>query len=62
MTAEEGAALMARAVELSVTLGNIVFEAAEEGRENRIFILLSKRIDLTAVLTGSKNETANPQR
>ena len=49
MTAEEGAALVPRAVELRMALRNIVFQAAEEGRQHRVFVLLRERVDLAAV-------------
>ena len=50
MTAEEGAALMARAVELGVTLRDVFLEGAEERGKNLIFILLGGGVDLTAVI------------
>ena len=48
MTAEEGAALVARAVELGVTLRDVFLEGAEERGKNLIFILLGGGVDLTA--------------
>ena len=52
MTAEEGAALMARAVELGVTLRDVFLEGAEERGKNLIFILLGGGVDLTAEESG----------
>ena len=50
MTAEEGAALMSRAVKLGMAVANIFFEAAEERREDGVLILLRKGVNLTAIL------------
>ena len=49
MTTVESSALVPRAVKLSVTGSNILREAAEEGRKESVFILLSGRINLTAI-------------
>lgn len=52
MTAEESAALMTRAVKLGITITDILFETAEERREDLFLILQRKRIDLTTVKLG----------
>ena len=52
MTAEEGAALMSRAVKLGMAVANIFFEAAEERREDGVLILLRKGVNLTAIELG----------
>ena len=49
VTAEESTTLMPRAVELGVTVLNVLFKATEEGRENRIFVLRCGAVDLTAI-------------
>ena len=52
MTAEESTALMTRAVKLGITITDILFETAEERREDLFLILQRKRIDLTTVKLG----------
>ena len=52
VTAGEGTALMARAVKLGITLFDILFKAAEERRQDAVFILLGGSVNLTAVQTG----------
>ena len=51
MAAEEGAALMARAVKVNVAVANVGFKLAEEGRKNLILVLLGGGIDQAAVET-----------
>lgn len=43
MTAEESTALMTRAVKLGITITDILFETAEERREDLFLILQRKR-------------------
>ena len=61
MTAEESAALMTRAVKLGITITDILFETAEERREDLFLILQRKRIDLTTVTCKSSKDHSKPR-
>ena len=49
MTAEEGAALVARAVELLVCRAHVAPQAPEEGRQDLVLVLLGGGVDQAAV-------------
>ena len=49
MTAEEGAALMARTVEVYVAVADVGLHLAEEGRQDLVLVLLGGGVDQAAV-------------